>query len=232
MPRLNGFPNVQTIGYLKVDYCQRPMAESCQDVQKFADWNNSHDILGLYVEGIFVDETPNHYSEQRLTYLNELGNFIRGTEGLLGSRLVMHNPGTPPDASMGAAAELGSGGADVICTCEEPWSRFIGTEVQKRLGDYPYERSRSAFQISGIPPEEIDAAVEELSRRGCYIFATDLKDDFYESFSQASWKKFVAAMAAAGLEAAKRPAGGPQMGGDEIGAQHEVHEQAATGIEA
>lgn len=103
----------------------------------------------------------------------------------------MHNPGTPPDADM---APLGR--PDAICTCEEPWPRFQGDEVQTRLRDYYFERSRSAYQISGIPSEQIAVAVRKLSRTARYIFATDLVEDFYESFSQTSWENFVAAIVA------------------------------------
>lgn len=100
----------------------------------------------------------------------------------------MHNPGTPPDA------ELGATGVDVIVTCEEPYARYRGDEVQKRLRDYHYERERSGYQISGVPIEDMGKAVGDLRRRGAYLFATDLAEDFYESFGD-SWAAFVAAVA-------------------------------------
>jgi hypothetical protein len=47
--------------------------------------------------------------------------------------------------------------------------------------------------ISGIPLGKIAEAVQELKGRGTYLFATDLVDDFYESFGE-SWKGFVGAI--------------------------------------
>jgi hypothetical protein len=47
--------------------------------------------------------------------------------------------------------------------------------------------------ISGVPLGEIAEAVQELKGRGRYVFATDLVDDFYESFGE-SWHRFVAAV--------------------------------------
>jgi Spherulation-specific family 4 len=100
---------------------------------------------------------------------------------------VIHNPGTPPDA------EMAEPGPDVIITCEESYDRYKGDEVQKRLKDLHYDRERSGYMISGIPAEEIGQAVKELATRGTYIFATDLVEDFYESFG-ISWVAFIAAV--------------------------------------
>lgn len=104
---------------------------------------------------------------------------------------VIHNPGTPPDP------ELADPGPDVIVTCEEPYQRYRGEEVQKRLKEYHYDRARSAYMISAAPEKEIGEVVQELSQRGAYLFVTDLVDDFYESFGK-SWADFVAAVEAAG----------------------------------
>lgn len=100
---------------------------------------------------------------------------------------VIHNPGTPPDA------EMAEPGPDVIITCEESYERFKGDEVQKRLKDLHYDKKRSGYMISGIPAEEIGQAIKELATRATYIFATDLVEDFYESFG-ISWTAFISAV--------------------------------------
>jgi hypothetical protein len=99
---------------------------------------------------------------------------------------VIHNPGTPPDT------ELGSPGPDVIVTCEEPYERYRGEEVQKRLEDYHYDQPRSGYMVSGVPSTEIFALLQKLRYRGAYLFVTDLVNDFYESFGD-SWGEFIAA---------------------------------------
>ena len=50
-----------------------------------------------------------------------------------------------------------------------------------------------ARSIWAVPLDEIPTAVAEFSRRGQYVFATDLVKDFYESFGP-SWTAFVAAV--------------------------------------
>ena len=104
---------------------------------------------------------------------------------------VIHNPGTPPDA------ELADPGPDVIITCEEPYHRYRGKEVQQRLKEYHYDRAKSGYMISAVPGDEIGQIVQELCHRGAYLFVTALVDDFYESFGK-SWGDFVAAMELAG----------------------------------
>jgi Spherulation-specific family 4 len=100
---------------------------------------------------------------------------------------VIHNPGTPPDAG------LADPGPDIIITCEEPYDRYQGKEVQQRLKEYHYDQARSGYMISAVTKEEIRGFVHELRHRGAYLFVTDLVNDFYESFGD-SWYDFVAAM--------------------------------------
>jgi hypothetical protein len=101
---------------------------------------------------------------------------------------VVHNPGTPPDAGLASPAIV-----DMIVLCEEPFERYTSEEVQQRLGDYFFDRSRSGYQISNIPKAQIKEATRELRQKGAFVFATSLVDDFYESFGEC-WKNFVEAM--------------------------------------
>jgi hypothetical protein len=82
---------------------------------------------------------------------------------------------------------------DVIVTCEEPYKQYSGEVTTKRLSDYFYHRARSAYQISGVPKERIREVARELRRKGAYIFATSLTEDFYESFGEC-WSDFCTAM--------------------------------------
>ncbi|KAF2017686.1 hypothetical protein BU24DRAFT_478809 [Aaosphaeria arxii CBS 175.79] len=187
VPKLNALPNVYTVGYIRIDYCRKPLHDVCEEIDRYAGWAEDFDQRGLGVKGIFVDETPNHYSAGRALYLEAVHKHIRATPGILEKQLILHNPGTPPDAG------LADPGPDVIFTSEEPYERYRGDEVQKRLREYPYEHARSAFMISAVPKDEIQTAVRDLRKRGRWVFATDLVDDFYESFGE-SWNDFIAAM--------------------------------------
>ncbi|EFX04998.1 cell surface protein [Grosmannia clavigera kw1407] len=187
VPKLNSYPNVCTVGYVRVGWCRRTLEETFEDIRTYADWKRD-DIPGFYVEGIYLDETPNHVAPERAQHLHALRQYIKNAEGLVGDRLVVHNPGTPPE---GHLKHFGS--PDMVCLCEEPYKMYGDDGVQRRLRDYALPWHQTIYQISGIPAELMDDVVQELCQRAKYVFATDLVDDFYESFSP-SWAGFAAAV--------------------------------------
>ncbi|KAH6645411.1 cell surface protein [Truncatella angustata] len=195
VPKLNAYPNVYTVGYVRIDYCRKPLWETYGEIRRYADWHAAYEVPGLYVQGIFVDEVPNHFSAERFEYLTEVRSLIKNAHGLLDDRLVIHNPGTPLVGGGGERVEdLASfGSPDVVCICEVPHKEYEDDTVQKRLVEFSVDWSRSMYQISGIPLDQIHDVVKDLCQRGQYVFATDLVDDFYESFGQ-SWHKFTAAV--------------------------------------
>jgi hypothetical protein len=81
----------------------------------------------------------------------------------------------------------------MVVTCEEPFERYIGEEVQKRQVDYALHRSRTGYQLSGVPRTRMREVTHELRRKAAYVFATSLPEDFYESFGEC-WEEFVNAM--------------------------------------
>ncbi|KAL4874592.1 Spherulation-specific family 4 [Aspergillus karnatakaensis] len=188
VPRLNSYRNVYTVGYIRVDWCRRPLEESKAEVARYAGWSESYETTGLGVRGIFVDETPNHHSEEREAYLAELTEYIKSVEGVLEGRFVVHNPGTAPARSLAKSADLSF-------VCEEPYSRFRSEEVQRWLALHPFDRSQAGYMISGVPEDEVHELVQELRERSAYIFVTEVEEDFYESFG-ASWGGFMEALLA------------------------------------
>lgn len=113
---------------------------------------------------------------------------------------VIHNPGTPPEyvfPPRNRARPLAQFGTpDAVCVSEVPYDTFVSDDVQTRLQTYRLPYACNMFQISGVPLDHVGATVTELCKRGRYVFATDLKVDFYESFGP-SWGVFVDAVAAA-----------------------------------
>jgi hypothetical protein len=90
VPKLTASPNVTTIGYVRIDYCRKPLHDVCEEIDRFAGWVTKHgdDVPGMAMQGIYLDETPNHFSAGRKLYLEALHKHIKTTEGLLGQRLV------------------------------------------------------------------------------------------------------------------------------------------------
>lgn len=90
VPKLNAAPNVCTIGYVRIDYCRKPLHDVCEEIDRFAGWVTEHgsEKPGLAVHGIYLDETPNHYSAGRALYLEALHKHIKSRNGIQGQRLV------------------------------------------------------------------------------------------------------------------------------------------------
>ncbi|KAJ5931030.1 hypothetical protein N7466_006523 [Penicillium verhagenii] len=187
VPRLNGYPNVYTVGYIRIDYCNKPHSTTYAEIEQYASWSADYETTGLGVRGIFVDETPNHYTADRADYLRELTEFIKKTPGILADRFVVHNPGTPPDVVI-------SESADMFFISEEPYPRYRSDEVQKWLGRFKYERIRSGVMINEVPLDDLENLVHELRHKAAYIFVTEISGDFYERFGPHSWNALMQAL--------------------------------------
>ncbi|KAL4947063.1 Spherulation-specific family 4 [Aspergillus filifer] len=195
--RLNSYANVTTIGYVRIDYCRRPLDEVVAEIERYAGWSRPRssskpwmdsgsrgnvnesraggETSGLGMRGIFIDETPNHFSVERGGYLAEVPK-------------IVHNPGTAPDAALAATQP-----ADLTIICEASYHRYLSDEVQNWLDLNPVGREQAGYMVSGVPAEKVQALVHELRHRSGYVFVTDTVVDFYESFG-ASWGGFVMAM--------------------------------------
>jgi hypothetical protein len=88
LPLLNRAPNVTTVGYVRTEYCKRSADKVYEEVAIYADWASGGEASGIYVEGIFMDEAPNHYSEHVAQYLNGLTTKIKANDGIIGKKLV------------------------------------------------------------------------------------------------------------------------------------------------
>ncbi|OOF93576.1 hypothetical protein ASPCADRAFT_407739 [Aspergillus carbonarius ITEM 5010] len=185
LARLHTYPNVRTVGYIRIDYCRKPLSATCDEIDRYATWAEQ----GLGVGGIMVDETPNHYHREKEEYLLKLRDYVKGKEGLGGEKLVVHNPGTPPDVPMANA------GPDLILVCEEPYARYQSQEVQHRLRELHYHRDRCGYMVTEVP-DDVNMAdlVRDLRDRATWIFVTEIVGDFYERFGPTSWGALMKAL--------------------------------------
>jgi len=85
VPRLNAFANVYTVGYVRIDYCRKPLEDVYEEIDRYASWSGAE---GMGLGGILLDETPNHYSAEREEYLTACTEFIKRNEGILRDRMV------------------------------------------------------------------------------------------------------------------------------------------------
>lgn len=73
------------IGYIRINYCKKPLGEVFAEVETYAAWSREP---GMTLQGIFVDETPNHYSPEKAEYLLAVKHGIKAIDGISGEKLV------------------------------------------------------------------------------------------------------------------------------------------------
>ena len=76
------------MGYIAVNWARKGLDTVKDEVKRYAEWADKSGIEGLFVEGIYFDETPNHVSEHGGKYLDDLTGFVKNCRGVRGGRLV------------------------------------------------------------------------------------------------------------------------------------------------
>lgn len=206
IPTLNAYENVQTVGYVRANYCKRPVSDVEQDVCTYATRPEDDYDDELAMEGIFVDEVTNIYSDQALQYLDRVDRAARQADGIRGNRTVsvpmpiyrnmltarqvIHNPGTVVQKPFANAKP----GPDISVVAETSYAEFASDAYQAWLANSPYDCSRTCYMLHSVPEEKIGELTMSLRDRAKYLFLTSATSNFYESFSP-SWEAFVDAMA-------------------------------------
>lgn len=72
--KLNSYPNVKTIGYVRTDYAKAPMAEITKNITTWANWA-SYSASNISIHGLFIDESSN------LAYMTNVTAFARNAFG-------------------------------------------------------------------------------------------------------------------------------------------------------
>ena len=100
---------------------------------------------------------------------------------------IVHNPGTRPDN------RLDDEKTDIIVAFEASYGSYQEDAVA--LAHLPLDRSRYSFMVHSATSSRsrLRNLVYSMSQHAQYLFATDLSEDYYQSFSS-DWEHFVAAI--------------------------------------
>ncbi len=198
------------IRYVRIDYCERPIEDVLGDIRAYGGWATDRKHAGVFVRGIFFDETPNHWNQHAATYLKDISREVRKVAGIDSPRLVsistaltikttdsvlgqvMHNPGTLPDSRLTTASE-----PDVTIVCEESLEKYRTWDPQQRILLEAWPRARCCIMLHTVPQKQISVMVEELRSRAGYVFITELgAGACYQSWGSGC-EEFVVSMAGA-----------------------------------
>ncbi|RAH45311.1 spherulation-specific family 4 protein [Aspergillus brunneoviolaceus CBS 621.78] len=147
VPSLTANSNVLAIGYVPTQKGTRAIADVEKDINTYANWPSASGNSSFAVHGIFLDEAPNAYSADLVSYYTTLSNLIKSKDGLGPENYVVTNPGTPPD---NAYLDL----ADSTVVFESPYSSFqdaISAGTFGKLNASSNSHTKLASMVYGVP---------------------------------------------------------------------------------
>lgn len=211
LPKLTAMSNVRTIGYVHTGWATRDMAIVLNEVSAYASWANKSARYEL--DGIFFDEAPNNYTQDRENYMKSIDEYVKSdnrfggvnyvppASGSSWSVQVVHNPGSIPDDN-----RLFSG-ADLIVVFEGPYSEYSSgpnsAELRNALQQLPsrdvnnYGRKNYAYMFNALPSnwsqDDLSNFIYGIEGGAQYMFVSDNDPDvqnIYATFGS-NWNEFI-----------------------------------------
>ncbi|KID74995.1 uncharacterized protein G6M90_00g055870 [Metarhizium brunneum] len=181
--RLNSYPNIETVGYVRTGYATRNLSDVTAEVAVYSAWFSNASALAMH--GIFFDEAPHEYSPEAVEFLRAADSFVKSAPGLQGRKTIIHNPGVIPDARFNGSD------VDITVVFEETYDKWQVRSTS--LAALPRTRGAYSVMVNTVPTMSngtLSQFVNELSDLAKYVFITSLSVDFYNSFAN-DWLDFV-----------------------------------------
>jgi hypothetical protein len=86
LEKLNGYPNVDTVGYVRTGYATQNISLVVSEVATYAGWASKNSSLAIH--GIFFDESPYEYSAAAVEYMHTINEAVKNSTGLQGDKIV------------------------------------------------------------------------------------------------------------------------------------------------
>ncbi|GIJ81652.1 hypothetical protein Asppvi_000151 [Aspergillus pseudoviridinutans] len=174
--RLNAYPNVRTVGYVRTGYASRNLTTVLQEVGIYSGWASLSPTLAMH--GIFFDEVPSEYTTSSAEYLATINEAAKNASGLRLDQTVIHNPGAIPDSRYSNI-----NGTDVTVVFEQSYQEYQTKHAN--LQALPANRTAYSYMIHSVPSMNngtLRGLVQDLSEVAEYLYLTTLSQNFYESF--------------------------------------------------
>ncbi|KAF2017683.1 spherulin 4-like cell surface protein [Aaosphaeria arxii CBS 175.79] len=179
--KLNGYPNVETVGYVRTGYASRNLTDVLTEVSTYAGWLSKSNLTAMH--GIFFDESPHQYSAEAVDFMLQATKAVKES-GLLGKKTVIRNPGVIPDS------RFNDTNTDISVVFEQSLEEYKTKE--QALAELPSHRSQYSYMVHSVPLEDKSTMrkfVDELSKKAQYLFVTSNAEQYYESFGS-DWAQF------------------------------------------
>lgn len=183
LQKLNAYDNVQTVGYVRTGYATRDVDTVIEEVKTYAGWSSNS--TSIAVSGIFFDESPHEYSADAVTYMKQISEAAKSSNGLLGDKTVIRNPGTVPDS------RYADDNVDIIVVFEDNYDAWQNRSADVQAA--PDDRAMKSIMINSVPSmseDDMKNFVNSVASLGEHLFITSNDQNFYESWAS-DWTGFV-----------------------------------------
>ncbi|KFG79509.1 putative cell surface spherulin 4-like protein [Metarhizium anisopliae] len=149
--KLNSFPNVKTLGYIRTAYASIPMDEITKNITAWANWA-SYSASNISIHGLFIDESSN------LAYMTNVTSFAR--KAFSGNITIF--------CHFGAAAP-----ADFYKICDavgsfESYASYLSTATMKNTIPAGYEK-QAGIIIHDFVGKTADGIAADTNSLNSYI---------------------------------------------------------------
>ncbi|KAJ5618632.1 spherulin 4-like cell surface protein [Penicillium herquei] len=174
--RLSSYSNVQKVGYVPTEYATRNISAVLDDVATYANWTSESTSLSM--DGIFFDEIPYDWNSTKAEYLIRINEAVKNSSGIQSPHLVIHNPGTIPDA------RYDQNTTDITVVFEQSYD-YYETQVTALDALGTKNRTEYSYMLHSVPTmtnSSLKSFVDDISYRAEYLFMTTLNSSYYEAF--------------------------------------------------
>ncbi|KAF2660965.1 hypothetical protein K491DRAFT_750755 [Lophiostoma macrostomum CBS 122681] len=200
--QLNKFPNIQTVGYIDVNYTNTDNGTVNEQIKTYAGWTNTS---GLAIHGIYFDRTPVREAGDEkdrggngkeggeagrvARYMRNISATVKHVEGFVEPTILIHNPGMIPDVNLTKQYESY---VDITVVFEGAWQDLpTAPETKKRVAVLGGSREQFAFMIHDTPMEigrtGIRKVINNVRKNAQYVFVTNLGDKWEEGVAGIWW---------------------------------------------
>jgi hypothetical protein len=183
LAKLNGYPNLNMLGYVHISYCTRSLSDVQSDVNKYAGWAN-YQRKDIHMDGIFFDEAPQAYSTADYAYMSSVTSYVRSAFPA-GRNRVTFNPGVLPESRY---FDL----ADTINVFEDYYSSYSANTLSAIPAAERLKSTMIMHDFTGTQKQQaaLVTSIAGSGISGLYITTSS----GYSAFSRL-WSQFVSSMA-------------------------------------
>ncbi|KAK7710583.1 hypothetical protein SLS57_008350 [Botryosphaeria dothidea] len=146
--RLRTYTNVRLVGYVALNYTNKPIATVKSQIAQYAAWSSA-----IKLDGVFFDEAPSDDDATKIAYVQDAITDVRGSAGLGSGPYVVTNPGYPPARAYLYNEDDGDLVPDLSLVYEEAYATWTANAetISQKIWDLDVDDNGLAVMLHDFP---------------------------------------------------------------------------------